>query len=413
MYQTVPCTFKAVKSGAFSTRQQKRTISRQVQCQASADPLLLRVARGEGSYYSIHPYKIQPTIYNSSYVSPLADAERTPVWLMRQAGRYMAEFRKYSDKIPFRERSETSDIAIELSLQPWRAFQPDGVIMFSDILTPLPALGIEFDVIKGKGPIIEAPINGMDQIKALRLMDDPANRLPFVAETLKALRSEIGGKATLLGFIGTPWTLAAYSIEGKAERNCRRTKTMMMNSPDVLHALLSHLADALAEYACYQIESGAHVVQLFDSWAHHLSPEQFAEFSLPYAERIIATVRARYPHVPLILHCNGGTGKHWEMAKSSADVLGLDWACSMQGAREAMGKDVVLQGNVDPMVLFGGEQCIRDAVTRCLLEAGPKKHILNVGHGVIEGTPEESVGLFCQLARESAQIHAADKLVVV
>lgn len=324
----------------------------------------------------------------------------------------MAAFREYSDRIPFRERSETPDIAIELSLQPWRAFRPDGVIMFSDILTPLPALGVEFDVIKGKGPVIEVPVRSMDQVKAMLPMDDPSSELPFVAETLRALRSEVGNEATVLGFIGTPWTLAAYSVEGKAERNCRQTKSMMMNNPEILHALLAHLADALADYACYQIQAGAQVVQLFDSWAHHLSPEQFAEFSMPYAEQVIRSVRARHPEVPLIFHANGGTGKEAVMAGSSADVLGLDWACSMAESRSKLGAQRTLQGNVDPMVLFGGEQCIREAVTRCLKEAGPQRHILNVGHGVIEGTPEESVGLFCDLARQSAEIHASGKQVV-
>jgi uroporphyrinogen decarboxylase len=331
------------------------------------------------------------------------------VWLMRQAGRYMAAFRKYSDRIPFRERSETSSIAIELSLQPWYAFKPDGVIMFSDILTPLPALGIDFDVIKGKGPVIADPVADMDRVRALRPMDDPAAKLPFVAETLRALRAEVDGKSTLLGFIGTPWTLAAYSVEGKADRNCRKTKIMMLRSPAVLHALLAHLADALADYAIYQIDAGAQVVQLFDSWAHHLSPEQFAEFSLPYAERVMAKVRAVRPGVPLIFHANGGTGKHEIMATSTADVLGLDWATTMAAARHDFGAKRTLQGNVDPMVLFGSEKDIETAVERCLLEAGSQRHILNVGHGVIEGTPEDSVGVFCELARRSAEIHARSR----
>ena len=356
-----------------------------VRCQAqAADPLLLRVARGE-------------------------QAERTPVWLMRQAGRYMAAFREYSDRIPFRERSETPDIAIELSLQPWRAFQTDGVIMFSDILTPLPALGIEFDVIKGKGPRIDTPIRSMDQVRALRTMDDPLSTLPFVAETLKALRAEVDGKSTLLGFIGTPWTLAAYSVEGKADKNCRATKSIMFNNPEILHAFLAHLAEALGEYACYQIEAGAQVVQLFDSWAHHLSPEEFAVYSLPYAERVMAIVRARHPGVPLIFHGNGGTGKHSLMANCTADVIGLDWWSNIGEVRKEYGPNRTIQGNVDPMVLFGKEDAIKAAVTDCLLKAGPQRHILNVGHGVIEGTPEESVGLFCELARQSAAIHAAAK----
>lgn len=349
-----------------------------VRCSAagsSQDPLLLRVARGE-------------------------DAERTPVWLMRQAGRYMAEFRAYSDKYPFRMRSETPDIAIELSLQPWRAFKPDGVIFFSDILTPLPALGIEFDVIKGKGPRIDDPIRSMDQVKRLKTLDDPRSSLPFVHEILSSLRREVDGQATLLGFVGTPWTLAAYAMEGKADRDCKQTKIVMFNQPAVLHAFLDHLTTALITYVGYQIEAGAQVVQLFDSWAHHLSPEQFAEFSLPYANRVVAEVRAKYPHVPLIFHANGGTGKLEVVAGSNADVIGLDWSTNMAVARQTLGSHKV-QGNVDPMILFGTHDKIEAEVHRVLSEAGPKGHILNVGHGVVQGTPEENVGYFCELARQS------------
>ena len=217
----------------------------------------------------------------------------------------------------------------------------------------------------------------------------------------------MGSAATVLGFVGSPWTLAAYCVEGGSSKECGVVKLMMAHEPALLHALLAHLSDALAAYVCYQIEAGAQVVQLFDSWAHHLSPEQFAEFSAPYSERVLAAVRARHPGVPLIFHANGGGGKHALLAASTADVIGLDWECSMAGARGALGGRRVLQGNVDPMVLFGGEDAIRAAVTRCLVEAGPSHHILNVGHGVVEGTPEESVGLFCDLARPSADILAA------
>eukprot|EP00195_Chlamydomonas_chlamydogama_P017755 CAMPEP_0202891778 /NCGR_PEP_ID=MMETSP1392-20130828/1753_1 /ASSEMBLY_ACC=CAM_ASM_000868 /TAXON_ID=225041 /ORGANISM="Chlamydomonas chlamydogama, Strain SAG 11-48b" /LENGTH=405 /DNA_ID=CAMNT_0049575631 /DNA_START=94 /DNA_END=1311 /DNA_ORIENTATION=+ len=350
-------------------------------CRAAAkDPLLLRTARGE-------------------------EVERTPVWLMRQAGRYMAAFRQFSDKYPFRMRSETPDIAIELSLQPLRAFQPDGVIFFSDILTPLPALGIEFDVIKGKGPAIMEPVRSMEQVKALRPMDDPASRLPFIHTILSSLRKEVDNSdATLLGFIGTPWTLAAYSMEGKADKDCKETKKIMYHRPDILHAMLNHLTEALIVYAGYQIESGAQVIQLFDSWAHHLSPDQFAEFSLPYAERITKALQAKYPHVPVILHANGGTGKLELMRGTSADVVGLDWAVDMAVARQTLGQGVKVQGNVDPMILFGPEKAIVEATNKVLLQAGPRGHILNVGHGVVQGTPEANVGLFCELARQSGQL---------
>jgi len=352
-------------------------------CQATtSDPLLLRVARGE-------------------------DAERTPVWLMRQAGRYMAAFREYSNKYPFRMRSETPEIAIELSLQPWRAFKPDGVIFFSDILTPLPALGIEFDVIKGKGPAIATPVRSMEQVQKLHPMADPASRLPFIETTLSTLRKEIDGTGTtLLGFVGTPWTLAAYSIEGKADKDCKETKKIMLNNPQMLHALLHHLTEALIVYASYQIESGAQVIQLFDSWAHHLSPQQFVEFSLPYADRLAAALKAKYPQVPVIFHANGGTGKLETMKATSADVIGLDWATDIKTARNTLGESVRVQGNLDPMILFGPEEKIVEATNQLLLAAGPHGHILNVGHGVIQGTPEAAVGAFCEAARQSGSLFA-------
>ncbi|EFJ50429.1 uroporphyrinogen decarboxylase chloroplast precursor [Volvox carteri f. nagariensis] len=355
-------------------------------CQAAGaqDPLLLRVARGE-------------------------DAERTPVWLMRQAGRYMAAFREFSDKYPFRMRSETPDIAIELSLQPLRAFRPDGIIFFSDILTPLPGMGIEFDMVKGKGPVIANPVRSAEHLRQLVPLSDPASRLPFIQKILSTLRQEADSEGvTLLGFIGTPWTLAAYAMEGKADKDCKETKVwkIMFHNPALLHSFLDFLTEQLIVYAGYQIESGAQVIQLFDSWAHHLSPAQFAEFSMPYAERITRALKAKYPHVPVIFHANGGTGKLELMKETAADVVGLDWAVDMKDARATLGHGVKVQGNVDPMSLFGPEEHIRVEVERCLRAAGPRGHILNVGHGVVQGTPESSVALFCELARQSGQIHA-------
>lgn len=321
----------------------------------------------------------------------------------------MADFRKYSDRIPFRERSETTDIAVELSLQPWRAFKPDGVIMFSDILTPLPALGIEFDVVKGKGPVIAAPLRSRDAVAALRPLGDPDASLPFIRPILSTLRQEVGTASTVLGFVGTPWTLAAYAVEGRADKHCMATKTMMRRDPALLHALLAHLTDALVAYVVHQVDCGAQVVQLFDSWAHHLSPSQFAEFSLQYAEKVIAGVRAVRPDTPLILHANGGTGKLGLLSASAADVVGLDWATSMADARATFGTSRTLAGNVDPMELFGGEAAIKAAVEACLVDADAGgaargRHILNVGHGVAQGTPEEAVALFCELARGSAGV---------
>jgi len=321
----------------------------------------------------------------------------------------MADFRKFSDRLSFRERSETAEIAIELSLQPWLAFQTDGVIMFSDILTPLPALGIDFNMVKGKGPVISSPVRTLDDVRKLKTLDDPDSSLPFIREILSSLRKEVDGKATLLGFVGTPWTLAAYAMEGMSDKSLIVTKTIMQHNPEVLHAFLQHLTDMLVTYICHQIDSGAQIVQLFDSWAHHLSPQQFREFSWPYAEELIARVKAARPNVPLIFHANGGTGKLHIVAdrKHQDVVVGLDWATDMREAREQLGEQTVLQGNVDPMVLFGPEEAIRKAVEESIRDAGGRRHILNVGHGVIQGTPEHSVKLFCQVARESTRARSS------
>jgi uroporphyrinogen decarboxylase len=388
-------TMRATSSGAATSTSARRPV---VACRATANtadaaaaPLLLRAARGES-------------------------VERTPVWLMRQAGRYMAAFREYSDKYAFRTRSETPEIAIELSLQPWRAFRPDGVIFFSDILTPLPALGIEFDVVKGLGPRIADPVRDAERVKNLKKLVDPAEQgLQFTGETLSALRGELAGsEATLLGFVGTPWTLAAYSVEGKADKECRNTKQMMFHSPQTLHALLDHLTDALIAYASYQIQSGAQVIQLFDSWAHHLSPQQFSEFSLPYANRLALALKERHPEVPVIFHANGGTGKLALMGsgKCEADVVGLDWATAIKDARRELGASTMVQGNVDPMLLFAPEEKLVAETERCLLEAGPRGHILNVGHGVPQGCPERGVAAFCETARASGELFARHGMAV-
>ena len=326
--------------------------------------------------------------------------ERTPVWLMRQAGRYMADFRAYSDKYPFRMRSETPEIATELSLQPWRTFGVDGVIMFSDILTPLPALGIEFDVVKGSGPIIGTPLRTMDDVLALKPLEDPDSDLPFIRTILGDLREATEGKTTLLGFVGSPFTLVAYAVEGKANRHCIHSKQMMVRQPEVLHAALERLALAVGQYACHQIDCGAQVVQFFESWAHHLGPSQFATFARPYANKAMKYVRDRHPDVPVVYYANGGSPYLDLQRDMECDMISLDWAADVAAARQILGPERLVQGNIDPTVLFGSEETIQDAVRECVRKAGGRGHILNLGHGVLQGTPEEAVQQFVTAAKE-------------
>ena len=205
-------------------------------------PLLLRAARGES-------------------------VDRPPVWMMRQAGRYMKAYRDLREKYPsFRDRSEIPEVAIEISLQPWKAFQPDGVIMFSDIVTPLPGIGIDMDIAEGKGPVINSPIRTQAQVDSLYHLE-PEESLPFVKTILQTLSKEVEGKSTVLGFVGAPWTLAAYAVEGKGSKTYSTIKGMAFSEPTMLHQFLGKLADSIATYMRFQIDCGAQVVQMFDSWA--------------------------------------------------------------------------------------------------------------------------------------------------
>jgi uroporphyrinogen decarboxylase len=330
--------------------------------------------------------------------------DRPPVWMMRQAGRYMKAYRDLRDKYPsFRERSEIPEVAIEVSLQPWKAFQPDGVILFSDIVTPLPALGIDMDIAEGKGPIIHQPIRSQEQVDQLRSLE-PEESLPFIREILQALRQEVGNNAAVLGFVGAPWTLAAYAVEGKGSKTYSIIKGMAFSEPKLLHQLLGKLADAIAIYVRYQIDSGAQVVQMFDSWAGQLSPQDYETFALPYQQRVVQQVKKTHPDTPLILLVSGSAGVLERMAQSGVDIVSVDWTVDMAEARQRLGADVKVQGNMDPGVLFGSQDFIRDRILDNIRKAGNQGHIFNLGHGVLPGTPEDNVRFFFETAKQADQL---------
>lgn len=332
--------------------------------------------------------------------------ERPPVWMMRQAGRYMKEYRDLRDKYPsFRERSENPEIAIEISLQPFRAFQPDGVILFSDILTPLPGIGIPFDIIESRGPIIDPPIRTLEQVKQLHSFD-PEATLPFIRTILQTLRHEVGNQATVLGFAGAPWTLAAYAIEGKSSKDYAVIKRMAFTEPEILHQFLGKLADMITTYIRYQIDCGAQVVQMFDSWAGQLSPQDYDTFALPYQKQVFEQVKASHPDTPLILYINGSAGILERMGQSGADIVSVDWTVDMAEARQRLGAHVGVQGNIDPCALFGSKAFIRDRILDTIRKAGNRKHILNLGHGVLPNTPEENVAFFFETAKQVDQLLA-------
>eukprot|EP00898_Chlorokybus_atmophyticus_P007629 jgi/Chlat1/7868/Chrsp66S07294 len=318
--------------------------------------------------------------------------------MMRQAGRYQQAYRDLAERHPsFRERSETTELIVEISLQPWQSFQPDGVILFSDILTPLPSMGVPFEIDDLKGPLIDNPIRTTEQLAALKPIN--CDDLRFVGDALRLLRSEVGNNAAVLGFVGAPWTLATYIVEGKSTRTYTKIKRMAYAAPDVLHRLLSHLATAIGEYCNFQIESGAQCIQIFDSWGGQLTPKDWDRLSLPYIQKVVSTVREKHPETPLVLYANGSGGMLERMRAAGTDVIGLDWTVDMADARSRLGSGVAVQGNVDPAVLFATESAIEEAVRDCLTKAGKTGHILNLGHGVLVGTPEESVAHFFDINR--------------
>ncbi|MEB3339168.1 MAG: uroporphyrinogen decarboxylase, partial [Leptolyngbyaceae bacterium] len=288
--------------------------------------------------------------------------DRPPVWMMRQAGRYMKVYRDLREKYPsFRDRSEKAELAIEISLQPWRAFQPDGVILFSDILTPLPGIGIPFDIIESRGPIIDPPIRTLEQIEKLHPLD-PETSMPFIRTILQTLRQEVGNRSTVLGFVGAPWTLAAYAIEGKSSKDYVVIKRMAFSEPAMLHQFLGKLADAIAVYVRYQIDCGAQVIQMFDSWAGQLSPQDYETFALPYQQRVVKQVKATHPDTPLILYINGSAGILDRMPQAGVDIVSVDWTVDIGEARQRLGAHVGVQGNLDPCALFGSQDFIRDRI---------------------------------------------------
>jgi uroporphyrinogen decarboxylase len=323
---------------------------------------------------------------------------RPPVWMMRQAGRYMASYRALRDKYGFKERCENPELAVKISLQPFHAFHPDGVIMFSDILTPLDGMGIPFELVESRGPVIEPPIRTRAQVDAVRLLE-PEESLGFVRTILQTLRKEVGDEATVLGFVGAPWTLAAYAVEGKSSKDYALIKQMAFTEPELLHDLMVKLADSIARYVIFQIESGAQIVQIFDTWAGQLNPADYRIFALPYEKRIVDQVRKVYPDVPLILYINHSAGLLSHVAESGVNIISLDWTVDMAEARKILGPNIGVQGNLDPCVLLGDQAQIRRRTLEIIEKAGPTGHIMNLGHGILPITPEDNARCFFETVK--------------
>ncbi|MHB8146449.1 MAG: uroporphyrinogen decarboxylase [Vulcanimicrobiaceae bacterium] len=312
----------------------------------------------------------------------------TPVWLMRQAGRYLPEYRRVRERLSFLELCRNSEVAAEVTVGTVRKLGVDAAIIFADILLPLIPMGLGLQFEKGEGPNIERPIRCAEDLDRLPHVN-PADSLSFVAKTIALTQADLRGEAPVIGFAGAPFTVSSYAVEGGSSRNFVATKTMMYRQPHVWNRLMSYIADLTAAYLEMQIDAGADAVQLFDSWVGALSPEDYLQFVLPYTQQVIASVRSRVP----VIYFGTMTGSLLEMMRESgADVIGLDWRVDLNEAWGRLGSGLAVQGNLDPVRLFAGASDIRKAVRDILARAeGQPGHIFNLGHGVLPGTPVDNV----------------------
>jgi uroporphyrinogen decarboxylase len=314
--------------------------------------------------------------------------DRTPIWLMRQAGCYMAEYRALREKYDILTICRTPELSVQVSLQPLQRFNLDAAILFSDIMIPLRGMGIEFDIRESVGPVISNPVRDARSARTMRVLEPEAD-VPYVLEAIRILRRELDGRLPLIGFAGAPFTLASYVVEGKASRDLLLTKKFMYCDHEAWHALMGKLTDTVSAYLLGQVHAGAQAVQLFDSWVGVLSPRDYREYVLPYSKRIMDALAPT--GVPRI-HFGTGTATLLELMKEAGgDVFGVDWRVPLAEAWARLGQ-VAVQGNLDPAVLLTSPAVIEKQARGVLAQAkGRNGHIFNLGHGVLPGTPVENV----------------------
>jgi uroporphyrinogen decarboxylase len=321
----------------------------------------------------------------------------TPVWLMRQAGRYMKEYRALRKKYSFLEMCKNPELAAQVTLQPIEKFKLDAAIIFSDILIPLEPMGVEFEFAKGEGPVFHHPLRERKEAEKLRIFE-PEEEIPYLMKAIQIVRRELEGKIPLIGFCGAPFTLASYIIEGGHSKNYILTKSMMYQDRPTWEVLMERISSVLIQYLNAQIRAGVEAVQVFDSWVGCLSPADYEEFVLPYSKQVIEGVD---PSVPLIHFATSNATLLELMKRAGGNVIGVDWRIDIREAWERLGYDVAIQGNLDPVVLFGSVDLIEREVKRILDRVeGRPGHIFNLGHGILQHTPVDNVKAVVDLVHE-------------
>jgi uroporphyrinogen decarboxylase len=319
----------------------------------------------------------------------LRKTDCTPIWLMRQAGRYMREYREIRSRYPLLTMFKTPEIATEVTLQPVRAFEVDAAIIFADILLPLEGMGIRLEFAEGEGPVIRNPVRTPADASALRLAT-PEEHLGYVLDSLRAVRAELAGKIPLIGFAGAPFTLASYMIEGGSSRNYVFTKKMMYHERDSWNLVMSKLSETIGRYLVAQASAGAQVVQLFDSWAGCLSPADYREYVLPHTAAVFQKLREA--GIPSIHFGTGTADLLTLMREAGGDVIGVDWRTNLDEGWKRIGPDTAVQGNLDPVLLMAPVDILRERAGDVLRRAGGRPgHIFNLGHGILPSTPVDHV----------------------
>ncbi len=322
--------------------------------------------------------------------------ERAPVWMMRQAGRYLPEYRVLRDKYGFFERVQTPELAAEITLQPVDIIGVDAAILFSDILVVPQAMGLEVQLIENQGPVLPSPVRSSADLSRLRVPDADES-LGYVADAIRLIKQQLNGRVPLIGFAGAPWTLLCYMVEGKGSKTFDSVKRFCYTQPALAHQLLQMITDTTIAYLRMQVRAGADVVQLFDSWGGLWGPEDFETFSLRYMRQIIAAVKEE---IPTILFAKGAWFAIEAMAATGASALGIDWSCPPQTARAMAGNAVTLQGNFDPARLLLPVPELKKAVGRMLDDFGPGRHIANLGHGILPYIPVDNARAFVDAVKE-------------
>ncbi len=352
-----------------------------------------------------------PELKNDRFLRALLKqpVDRTPIWIMRQAGRYLPEYRAIREKAgDFMTLCTTPDLACEVTLQPLDRFDLDAAILFSDILTIPDAMGLGLYFEEGEGPKFETPIRTEKQIKNLPI-PDPENELGYVMDAVRTIRRELNGRVPLIGFSGSPWTLATYMIEGGSSKTFSRSKTMLFEQPQLAHLLLSKISDSVVNYLNAQVAAGAQALMIFDTWGGNLSPAMYREFSLKYMSDIVSRLNRESEgrKVPVILFTKGGGQWLSDIADSGCDGIGLDWTTDIALARQQVGDRVALQGNMDPATLNARPEIIRQEAAKILQSYGNGSgHVFNLGHGITpEINPEHVKSLVDSVHQLSEQYH--------